>query len=238
MTSLFEECSQVIDILRPVIISLKCVGFWNDPDPKSVFNTVWYKLYRMSMMAILIIFCTTGFLYMIIHFKTINLEEATSVLYFYITCAMNFTMMMLIISKKETLFQLFEKLRSEIFMLKNDEQQKFLNLGISSSKHLCYFYAFEFIFLLTGSSILTYYKTEEYIVIAYTPSWVPHRFFQYLQLVAINCNVAVCATYIVLNTTLMIQAGVEVDLLKSDLVKVETKQQLVECFHHYKDIVL
>nr|CAH7746173.1 unnamed protein product [Callosobruchus chinensis] len=202
-----------VSILDPNILLLKFLGFWKDTESSSVYNQLWYKVYRSF-----VVFSQAAFF-----FTEINL-----VLYIYVVVPLN--LYMTVVSYLNIgMIHLIQNLKSERYHPKSPDEDAFVRgwktVALRFQKSLVY----SNWFLVVSGAFLALLKGERTMFVAHVPSFLNWKVFFGSQVLMSVYTGHMTANYAIVLITVQIELLIQVYLLKNALVQVSNLSELKTC---------
>nr|CAH7750927.1 unnamed protein product [Callosobruchus chinensis] len=221
----------LMSLIRPEILLLKILGFWKSKNPDSIDNSMGYKIYRALIMLSIALFQLFGYLYVYMKWDTITVSDISSVLFVYIQCFNNMTVISCIFFNMDTLQSIIQQLESE----KHVDIAKELKKSGDFIRKYCIATSLSIIFLYPLTKLLG--KNRQLLHTAYTPSWMSFTtLFVFQEFVTIY-SVFICSNYLTLDANLMIEIGIQIEIMK-DILESNTDINLIFEYIKYFDEIL
>nr|CAI5833091.1 unnamed protein product [Callosobruchus analis] len=179
-----------------------------------------------------------GYMYVYIKWDTITVSDISSVLFVYIQCFNNMTVISCIFCNMETLQSIIGQLQSEVFRPKSKKHvdiAKQLKKSGDLIRRYCFVTCFSIIFLYPLTKLLG--KNRQLLYTAYTPSWISFtNLFVFQEIVTIY-SVFICSSYLTLDANLMIEIAIQIEIMK-DTLESNTDISLIFGYIKYFDEIL
>nr|CAH7750466.1 unnamed protein product [Callosobruchus chinensis] len=199
MDSYFDFTS----VVKPNIVALKLLGFWRSSREKSVFNTIWYRIYTAVVILLQVIFEGTGFLYLYDKWECLSLVDITSVIFIYSTGVVNLAMCLHFIQST---------MKSEMFRPKSQSQTEDAKKWKRVARRFQKLFFANNITLNVAAIFLGIWRDEKYILM--------------------------CATYVSLITSLLVEIIIQLCLLETTLETVEDGEGIERCVKWHLQILV
>nr|CAH7743643.1 unnamed protein product [Callosobruchus chinensis] len=241
---LFEHCwfgNELIYRSEGIIESIFCSNWIGSNIPTQrvllLFMTFAKRPLEMKLggglftMSIPLFVSLFGYLYVYMKWDTITVSDISSVLFVYIQCFNNMTVISCIFFNMDTLQSIIQQLESE----KHVDIAKELKKSGDFIRKYCIATSLSIIFLYPLTKLLG--KNRQLLHTAYTPSWMSFTtLFVFQEFVTIY-SVFICSNYLTLDANLMIEIGIQIEIMK-DILESNTDINLIFEYIKYFDEIL
>ncbi|VEN59249.1 unnamed protein product, partial [Callosobruchus maculatus] len=227
-----------VSIVEPNIIALKWLGFWRSSNSDSFFNSKWYNTYTIVMLFFQTMFIVTGFWYLYDKRQNLNIEDINSVMFIYSANTINVVMMVNIYFNIDMIHFIQSNMQAAAFQPKTSaeaaESKKWKNTARMFQKvffinnSICAVMSL-FISLLNGNKL---------VLAAHVFPGLNWKVFFIYQVVMNTAGAQMCATYVTLVTSLLIEIIIQFCLLERSLQEMEDYEDLKTCIQWHLDILV
>ncbi|VEN62483.1 unnamed protein product, partial [Callosobruchus maculatus] len=197
-----------------------------------------YKSYTATVVLLQLYMEATGFLYLYDKWECISLVDINSVLFIYSTGLTNVAMMILILFNIGCLHFIQSSMKTAMFKPKSKAQVENARKWKSVAHSFQKLFFGNNILLNIAVVVMGICKDEDLILVAHKPSFLQRNAFVAFQAAMCIYNAQMCATYVSLITSLLIEIIIQLSLLEKTLETMKDGEGIRKCVEWHLQILV
>lgn len=227
----------LLSVIKFVTLLLKLTGFWKSENIASFYNGLLYNAYRIVAIIILVTHVLFEVMYFFKYWSCVTISQLASVLFTLASGLTNSAMLTSLYVHLDTVHAMIRQQTTELFQPKYEDHYPMLEQAGRKASFIKNYFIGNLTLILIALPSLALYRGQKIALLAYRPPWFGELYFFIVQVIGIGYHVYISAIYVVFNCTMLIQIGVQIDMLKSSMEHIDGMGSLLECARHYSEII-
>nr|CAH7745526.1 unnamed protein product [Callosobruchus chinensis] len=223
--------------LTPEIRVLKLLGFWRSENKDSMYNSIFYKIYTCIVLLGMTLFQLFGYMHVYQKWRTISIDDITSVLFVYIHIFNIQTVITCIFLNMDRLHIIIRQLKTEVLKPKAHRHVEIAKRLKKSGDFVRKYYYGCCSFVLLVQPLLKLWKKEtEPFFASYIPPLLGEIGVLVFQEVMVMFGGYACCNYVILDVNLMIAISIQIEILKDILSESDDINVIFELVNNVQHI--